>query len=186
MGTTLFFALTGEVPFVLNGTLPEIVRVRQSQKPLRAGSLSEDIPPALDAVLDRMMALDPADRYATPQAVMHALLPFVHAAMPARPTRSPIAQRPARHAWGAGGADAGRCVLVITHDAERRRELMNTLAGGGFDCHSADSMEKGLRFLREGAAEAVLLDADWPAEGGRHMLKMLLATSRRAETSKCS
>ena len=36
-----------------------------------------DLPASLEAVVTRMLALDPSDRYATPEEVMHALLPFL-------------------------------------------------------------------------------------------------------------
>jgi putative two-component system response regulator len=179
LGATLFFALTGQVPFALNGTVPEIVSHRQMQPPRRAGSLREDIPAALDAVLARMMALNPAERYATPQAVMHALLPFLQG----NPREL---ERPAEPRADAqimprvlGAPTKRKCVLVVEHDAERRRDLLQTLSANGLDCLEADGLEQTLQLLREGPVEAVLLDADAPDNGGREMLQALRANPPR-------
>ena len=50
---------------------------RQTKPPPSVCSLRPEIPAALDAVVSRMMSIQPNDRYATPQLVMRALLPFL-------------------------------------------------------------------------------------------------------------
>jgi response regulator RpfG family c-di-GMP phosphodiesterase len=77
LGGTLFWCLTGETPFAAEGNFREnlIRRLTQSPPSLRArkpGSSAE-----LDAVVARMMACNPDERYPTPQAAMNALLRFL-------------------------------------------------------------------------------------------------------------
>src|SRR4051812_34348445 len=77
LGGTLFWCLTGKTPFShAESTLEGLMR-RQTQTPPSVRSLRSEVPEELAAVLARMMAPCPADRYPTPQAVMAALLPFI-------------------------------------------------------------------------------------------------------------
>src|SRR5262249_14126059 len=77
LGATLFYALHGRSPFPQGANIHEMVLRRQTQPPLSSRSLRSEVPEALEAVLKRMMALNAADRYATPQAVMQVLSPFL-------------------------------------------------------------------------------------------------------------
>jgi hypothetical protein len=58
---------------------------RDAPEPLER--LRDDMPAGLSALIERMMAKDPADRYQTPAAVALALLPYIRA-QPARPTET--------------------------------------------------------------------------------------------------
>ncbi len=75
LGCTMYFVLTGEVPYP-NGTTTEKL-LQHSNAPIP--SLRErrpDAPPELDAVLARAMAKKPDDRFQTPAEFADALLPF--------------------------------------------------------------------------------------------------------------
>jgi tetratricopeptide (TPR) repeat protein/tRNA A-37 threonylcarbamoyl transferase component Bud32 len=62
LGIVLFEALTGSVPF--QGETPASVLMKQvSSAPPPALSLNPDLPPAIDAVLNKALAKDPNDRY---------------------------------------------------------------------------------------------------------------------------
>ena len=62
LGIVLFEALTGSVPF--QGETPASVLMKQvSSPPPPACSLNPDLPPALEAVLNKALAKDPNDRY---------------------------------------------------------------------------------------------------------------------------
>ena len=90
LGCTLYFLLTGRPPFA-GSVLPQPVNV-----------LRRDVPAELAAVLDRMMARDPAQRYPTPAEAAAALAPFAKvrpvptAALAARPPARPAAERAER------------------------------------------------------------------------------------------
>lgn len=89
LGGTLYWCLTGRPPFSCEGGPAASLLRRLSQQPPRARDANPSVSVELDAVVARMMALDPADRYPTPQAVMNALLPFLK-------TDSQVRVRPAR------------------------------------------------------------------------------------------
>jgi Leucine-rich repeat (LRR) protein len=83
LGCTLFHLLTGRPPFS-DGTVAEKLD-RHAGTPLPSlNSLRPEVPSELTAVLDRMTAKAPADRYATPAEVAAALAPFAPSEGPDR------------------------------------------------------------------------------------------------------
>jgi serine/threonine protein kinase len=64
LGATLYHLLTGEVPFPGSSPL-EILQKKEIGLFPPASSLNPDVPPALDQILNRMMARDPEQRYQT-------------------------------------------------------------------------------------------------------------------------
>ncbi len=73
LGVTLHHALTGQVPF--GGTEPTKVMkgIVLSPHPTLADCGITDAPPALQAFLDRLLAKEPADRFASAEAALQAL-----------------------------------------------------------------------------------------------------------------
>jgi serine/threonine protein kinase len=78
LGCTLFHLLAGTPPFAGRrfGSLLQKLRGHVDTPPPPITGVREDVPAGLVAVLDRMLAKDPADRYATPAEVAEALSPF--------------------------------------------------------------------------------------------------------------
>jgi serine/threonine-protein kinase len=72
LGCTFYFLLTGQVPFP-DGTPIEKLLKHQLDSPVPVESLRRQLPPAVAAVVARMMAKDPRARYQTPQDVVDAL-----------------------------------------------------------------------------------------------------------------
>ncbi len=64
LGAVGYFALTGLPPYP-HPALAEQLRAKRGGPPPSAAVVNPDVPPELAAVLDRMMAPDPADRFAT-------------------------------------------------------------------------------------------------------------------------
>ncbi len=60
LGCLLHELVTGEQPF--HGSLPRLMVAHTEQLPARLSTLRSDVPPALDAVVARMLAKDPAMR----------------------------------------------------------------------------------------------------------------------------
>jgi tRNA A-37 threonylcarbamoyl transferase component Bud32 len=72
LGGALYFLLTGEVPFP-GKSIVEKLRKALTEQPPSAAAKRKDVPPALDAVIRKMMARDPNRRYQTPADVIAAL-----------------------------------------------------------------------------------------------------------------
>ena len=78
LGCTLYKLLTGRAPFSgpeYRTTLDKMnAHVQQPAPPVR--QIVPEVPEGLAAVLDRMLAKDPAARFATPAEVAAAVAPF--------------------------------------------------------------------------------------------------------------
>jgi serine/threonine-protein kinase len=78
LGCTFYFLLAGRVPFVGATVMQKIVQ-HQTDEPEPVEVVNPDVPPALAAIVRRMMAKKPDDRFQTPAAVALALTPFCRA-----------------------------------------------------------------------------------------------------------
>lgn len=75
LGCTFYKLLTGQVPFP-GKTAIEKLKAAMSRPVPRVSTLRPEIPPGLDSIVARMMARDPAERFATPGEVAKALEPY--------------------------------------------------------------------------------------------------------------
>lgn len=75
LGCTFYYLLAGQPPFPA-GTLAQKLMQQQQAEPQPVEELNPVVTPELSAVLRRMLAKQPQDRYQTPAAVALALLPF--------------------------------------------------------------------------------------------------------------
>jgi serine/threonine protein kinase len=100
LGATLYALLCGRTPFA--GSTSEKILALQVREPVPAHRVRDEVPEALSAVVARMMAKDPARRYATAAEVIAALAPFADAPpqaastvrLPHVPGRQPRSRRP--------------------------------------------------------------------------------------------
>jgi serine/threonine protein kinase len=76
LGATLYFLLTGQPPFV-DGTPAQKILWHQTRPPRPIGDIRPEVPTGMAAVLDRMLAKDPAERYQAPTEVAEALHQWV-------------------------------------------------------------------------------------------------------------
>jgi hypothetical protein len=77
LGCTLYHLLTGRAPFRTAGANDAVARrPAHAEAPPPIQAERPELPDALVAVLQRLLATDPAQRYATPAAVAEALEPF--------------------------------------------------------------------------------------------------------------
>jgi sugar lactone lactonase YvrE len=88
LGCTLFYLLTGSVPYPAQTTVQKILAHREQPVPSIRQKRPE-VPPELAAVVTRTLAKQPRDRYQTPAEVAAALTPFTQppAAQPPRKRR---------------------------------------------------------------------------------------------------
>ena len=66
LGGTLFWCLTGSPPFPVHGTALAQLAARLRLPPPAVRDLRPEVPKALDAILRKLLALQPADRFASP------------------------------------------------------------------------------------------------------------------------
>jgi len=123
LGCTLYFLLSGRVPFP-RGTIIDKFLQHATETPPPLASLRPGLPPPLVAVIEKMMAKQPDERFQTPAEVAHALRRFAGAA------RAPQAgPAPASVASEATAAPAKKDpVAKAVPGARRRRRLV--LCGG--------------------------------------------------------
>jgi serine/threonine protein kinase len=100
LGCTLYHLLAGSAPFS-GSQYSTILKKMMAHAKTPVPQLSElrsDIPVALSAVLDRMLAKEPADRFSTPGEILAALHPFVgDANLPALLNRYRAAHKSVEH-----------------------------------------------------------------------------------------
>src|SRR5207248_2822145 len=84
LGGTFYFCLTGRAPFP-EGKVAQKLIWHQVRQPTPVQSLRSDVPEGLAAVVVRMMAKSPEERYQTPAEVVEALAAFT--AEPIAPPR---------------------------------------------------------------------------------------------------
>ncbi len=76
LGVTFYFLLTGKAPFEGMPVAQKLL-AHQMKLPRPISEIRNDVPPALVAIMMKMMAKNPADRFGTPGEVAQALEPFV-------------------------------------------------------------------------------------------------------------
>ena len=81
LGATFYFLLAGNQPFP-EGTVAQKLIWHQHRGPRPIQQLRPDLPDALTAIIEKMMAKDAGQRYQTPAEVMAALAPWVTTPIP--------------------------------------------------------------------------------------------------------
>jgi response regulator RpfG family c-di-GMP phosphodiesterase/serine/threonine protein kinase len=184
LGATLFYALTGKAPFT---DLPVFAAAPPSALAIRT-----DVPAGLDAVLSRMMAVDPAHRYPTAEAVMRALLPY----LPAPTARSlsrglseltPLPFPPDAHRNNDRSHTVSKVetvshlttdvaasrVLIVDDQPDIRRLCRVALVGEGYYCDEAGAGPDAVALAAKHSYDLVLLDVDLPGFSGEEVLRRL-------------
>jgi eukaryotic-like serine/threonine-protein kinase len=108
LGCTFYYMLTGQVPFPGGKVLDKLIR-HHSELPPAPDTLRPRITPAVTAIVLKLLAKDPADRFQTPQELADAVAPY--ASVPALPKprksrrRVRVALPPAEKTLGTGPDD---------------------------------------------------------------------------------
>ena len=174
LGGTLFWCLTGKTPFASAGTTQEFLLRRMIQQPPSVRAIRPEIPVALEAVVMRLMAPNPDDRYATPQDLMRALLPFLTQESRDNPVVElefedaglELAGAPAR------AAKVHR-ILVVDDDSSLRRFCKVFLQGEGIQCDEAADGQLALQAAAEKTYDLILTDMQMPRVTGLEVLRRL-------------
>lgn len=100
LGCTLYFTLSGQVPFP-GGTFTEKLLRHRLEAPQPLEHLRPNVPTGLCEVVTRLMAKQPAERYPSAEAVAVALLPWCDSTAPdSERDREPLATNGATTAGG--------------------------------------------------------------------------------------
>ncbi len=174
LGGVLFWCLTGQTPFPRKDGVAEMLACRLLQQPRSVRSFRPDVPAELDAVVARLMAAKPADRYQTPQAVMQALVRFLTPA-PAEPAPAAGEANSPNGPAPAGGQADGRVyrVLLVDDEVAFRTFCRHALATREIECAEAADGTQALEAARTGAYDLLLLDMHMPGLGGAEVCRRL-------------
>jgi serine/threonine protein kinase len=130
LGATFYTLLTGRTPFG-EGTVAQKLLWHQSRHPRPVRELRVDVPVELDALIRKMMAKDPADRYATPAEVAEALVPFTQTPIGPPPEAEMPRLSPA--ATGRVGCETGESDATAVSRPETPRAVKGTGSSGSDD-----------------------------------------------------
>lgn len=179
LGGTLFWCLTGQIPFEFKGNFTQGVLARMTQPPPSVRTHRLDVPLEIDEVISRMMAPRPENRYASPENVMRALLPFLKPELrdhlmlaPARADGSEhrVKLHSSVHAPRAPGRHN---VLIVDDDAQIRDFCKYMLQSEDVVCHEAEDGLRALDVVQTRAFDLVLLDIDMPKMSGAEVCRHL-------------
>src|SRR5262249_7808856 len=109
LGCTFCYLLTGQPPFP-SATLAEKLVKHQQAQPPDVAKVRRDVPPELSAVIQKMLAKRPEDRYQTPGALAAALGPFCQEEPQAKSRRPSSGSSKHRRRLGAA---LGALVLIL-------------------------------------------------------------------------
>jgi serine/threonine protein kinase len=110
LGCTLYYLLTGAPPFTGRSRY-EVLQAHQSMEAKPPNLVRPEVPEDLAAVVRKMMAKDPAERYQTPMALVQALAAFVEqgANSGVAPT---VGKLSSKRRWLIGGGIATGVLLI--------------------------------------------------------------------------
>lgn len=174
LGGVLYWCLTGRRPFeASSGTFSEQVFNRLSELPPSIRQVRPELPAQIDRVVCRMMALTPEERFATPEAVMAAVVAFLKPEMPELTL-------PADHgSWFEKTAETrsekpDKAHVLIVDDEESIRSLSRfALEAQGFSCREASSAEEALQLVPSVACDLLLVDVNLPHMSGPELCRRL-------------
>lgn len=175
LGCTLFWCLTGRTPFPSQGNMLADL-IGRSGPPPSVRAFEPAVPPGLDAVVARMMATNPDERYPTAEAVTRALLPFLRpeAGTVARCGRAPAGSAPAAPAPGKiPPSSAEHRVLIVDDEAQIRSYCRRAIESARLRCEEAADGRAGLEAALAKDFDLMLLDIDMPEMNGWEVLKQL-------------
>jgi response regulator RpfG family c-di-GMP phosphodiesterase len=176
LGGTLYWALTGKVPFPSDAPLHQQIVNRLLQAPPSVSRARFDIPQDLSAVVTKMLATKPEDRFQTPQAVMRALLPYLRSLsgaslyLPMRETGQEVVSQ--RQQPNLQPSNVHR-VLIVDDEREMRGIARFALSAEGMQCDEASDGLEALERARTNSYDLLLVDVEMPNLRGDALLRRL-------------
>ena len=176
LGGTLFWCLTGRVPFEPTDSLARQLSQRLSQTPPSMRVWRPEIPAELDAVVARLLAPDPDNRYPTPLAAMQSL----HLFLKTEGRDSPLLSAgPTTVNNGFDVLDQSarlpdeQRVLIVDDEPHIRKLCRLVLKPEGLQCDDVANGGLALAAIRQKRYDLVILDIDMPEMTGIEVLRQL-------------
>jgi serine/threonine-protein kinase len=130
LGCTFYFLLTGQVPYPGGTALEKLIR-HSAEVPAPVTNFRDDVPPPVRAVLERLLAKAPAERFQTPAELAAALEPYaVSGPTPWAPS-PPAAAADAGEAVTPVGTVGGPGSVLDSSSSEELAALAGTLPPAG-------------------------------------------------------
>jgi serine/threonine protein kinase/CheY-like chemotaxis protein len=182
LGATLFWCLTGHTPYTFLGPRARDLRVRLQAPPKAPKELRADVPEKLSEIVLKMLALKPADRYATPQELMQALEPLLppgseaaHVAEESSLAASPV-PAPAASVAPAEETEPSH-VLIVDKDDAVRSACRKIAEVEGLICAEAHSGKEAAEAAAAQPPDLVLLADQLPDQPGLAVLRKIRQTA---------
>ena len=177
LGGVLFWCLTGSTPFPSNGSFMQELTARLHQQPPSVRAKRPDAPADIEQLVQKMMALDPSDRYPSPPAVMRALLPFLKSEMREHSAAflpGPLEELPRSQSGETvyGGVRTYQ-VLLVDDEPGIRTYCKYVLQAEGMSCDEADDGKTALQMVRAKNYDLLVLDINMPDMLGTDVCKEL-------------
>lgn len=175
VGGVLYWCLAGHAPFPFKGNLVQELASRMQQQPPSIRAKRLDVPAELDQVMQKMMALHVDDRFATPQAVMRALLPFLKPDLRDHSLGSSLASQlaPEEPSCANGSTRTKYHVLIVDDEPGIRTFCKYVLQGEGLECDEVASGAEALVQVRARNYDLVLLDINMEEMMGTEVCRRL-------------
>ncbi len=141
VGGLLFWCVLGETPFPVQETVSEALALRLGELPSLC-AIDPTLPPDLDRVLQRLLAVDPAARYQTP---LEAAWDLLRIDQP-----STLSPRPVEFASR---------VLVVVEDRWTQFQCRKVLEGMGLVSEEVSAWPEALESLRRGKHALLILSS---------------------------
>ncbi|HYT87579.1 MAG TPA: protein kinase [Gemmataceae bacterium] len=178
LGGTLYWCLTGDPPFPPKGNVVQELTARLQQQPPSVRARRPEIAPGLDAIIQRLMALSPDDRYPDPQAVMKALLPFLTPEL--RDHQELATARVPLYLPSAGGDErterdhrGTHRLLLVDDEPEIRAFCRLILEAEGLACDEVGTGLAALAAAKATAYDLLVLDINMPDLQGTDVCRRL-------------
>lgn len=176
LGGVLFWCLTGQTPFPSTGNVVHDLLNRLRQSPPSIRTFRSELPDELDAIVARMMAVEPGDRFSTPQAVVRALAPFLqsNSRNPDRTSRDETVIDLQLH-FPESESEVRRPhrALIVDDEPNLRKMTMLALQSEGIHCDQAGDGTAALRAIATKQYDLILSDIDMPRMNGPELLQHL-------------
>ena len=176
LGGTLFWALTGKVPFPSDAPVHQQIVNRMTQPPPSVSRARPDIAHELDNIVARMMATDPDQRFPTPQAVMRSLLPYLRSQSGESlylNLRQTGHETPASRAQLITPTGMKHRLLIVDDDNMMRAIARHALSAEGYVCEEAEDGMQAIEAAKAKPFDLLLLDVELPLLRGDDVLRKL-------------